>query len=457
MDTTIQALPDIKEALNEYFKLKFNYETQNMINKKKIMNNSTLSNKEKRSEYLKLKPKCINCKRPGGTKFNTIFLPDTDTGEGYRQHSAICGIISDPCNLNIKIQIGKVELLPIVLNSIQKLITDEKNIIIDDKNKLLFGYLTTEEALTRFENNSIGDITSTYELYLEEYNSIVDNDSKKQEINESITNSYIQIYQIKECIKKMNDTDNVQFAHDAVSIYNTTLIPLLNKIRELKYNENMVWHNDDSNTCNLIQNRYSIKNLSYSSFDDKIVSYNVGLEFKLKKPKFTIESDSQESGESSPNLIKLPSNPNPRPTGEIPEDEPIFGKGKDGISWNIDEYNKLWDRLSIKFRNALKLNTKWMTNFMYNCVNARAKGKVCVFTAPDELIIPPNKLQNGQYDFGVQIYNDEFSNLPESLQKTYLSMHLPAKDGTKNLNYNMMRNAMNDLVEKAVNFNRGYL
>ena len=35
MDTTIQALPDIKEALNEYFKLKFNYETQNMINKKK--------------------------------------------------------------------------------------------------------------------------------------------------------------------------------------------------------------------------------------------------------------------------------------------------------------------------------------------------------------------------------------------------------------------------------------
>ena len=98
-----------------------------------------------------------------------------------------------------------------------------------------------------------------------------------------------------------------------------------------------------------------------------------------------------------------------------------------------------------------------MTDFMYNCVNARAKGKVCIFKAPDELIIPPNKLQNGQYDFGVQIYNDEFANLPESLQKTYLSMHLPAKDGTKNLNYNMMRNAMNDLVEKAVNFNRGYL
>ena len=44
MDTSIQDLPDIKEALNEYFKLKFIYETQNKINKKKIINNSTLSN-----------------------------------------------------------------------------------------------------------------------------------------------------------------------------------------------------------------------------------------------------------------------------------------------------------------------------------------------------------------------------------------------------------------------------
>lgn len=65
MDSNTTAIMDVKEALNEYFKLKFKYETQNNANKKKILNNANLSNREKRAEFLKLKPKCINCKRPG--------------------------------------------------------------------------------------------------------------------------------------------------------------------------------------------------------------------------------------------------------------------------------------------------------------------------------------------------------------------------------------------------------
>ena len=152
MESPSTSLPDIKEALNEYFKLKLKYEGQIMTNKKKIMNNITLSNKEKRSEFLKLKPKCINCKRPGGTIFKTTFFEDTDKGDAYREHSATCGIIADPCNLNIKIQIGKVELLPELLNYMEKDIKEFKNEIIDDKNKLLFGYLTTEEALKKFDD-----------------------------------------------------------------------------------------------------------------------------------------------------------------------------------------------------------------------------------------------------------------------------------------------------------------
>ena len=97
-------IPDVKEALNEYFKLKRTYENKIMANKKKIINNSTLSNREKRSEYLKLKPKCINCQRPGGTIFKNISFKETDNEESYRQYNAQCGIIADPCNLDIKIQ-----------------------------------------------------------------------------------------------------------------------------------------------------------------------------------------------------------------------------------------------------------------------------------------------------------------------------------------------------------------
>ena len=293
-------LPDVKEALNEYFKLKLNYETLLMVNKKQIMNNQTLSNREKRREFLKLKPKCINCKRPGGTIFKTTFFAETDNDEAYRQHSATCGIIADPCNLNIKIQVGKVEMLPDLLNSMQNDIKNEKDMIIDNKNKLLFGYLTTEEVLQNFDRlkSNISFFTSLYEAYLDTYNNIVDNDKTKEELSETITDSYIQISQIKDCIKKMNETDNVQYARDAVNIYVNTLVPLMNKTKLLKYNENMVWYNNDTNTCNLIQNKYSIQNLSYSSFQSRVVEFNVGLKLdtKTSKPPLIIESSSENSG-----------------------------------------------------------------------------------------------------------------------------------------------------------------
>lgn len=312
MEASAKTIHDVKETLNEYFKLKLQYETQIMANKKKIMNNSTLSNREKRAEFLKLKPKCINCKRPGGTRFKTSFFKETDNEESYRQYKATCGIIADPCNLDITVQIGKVDLLPNLLNNIQNEINERKNTVINDKNKLLFGCITTEDALARFETlkDDISFYTSFYEIYLETYNAIVDNDKIKTELNTALSDYYIQIDRIKDCIKKMNETGNVQYAHDAVVIQTTILTPLMDKLRSLKYNETTVWRNEDANTCNLIQTIYSIQKLSYSSFTDKVVSYNVGTEVIFKKKTALIASESEEEEhtlEEEPNLIKKPS------------------------------------------------------------------------------------------------------------------------------------------------------
>ena len=112
-----------ESALNEYFKLKNTYEVEIMKNKKKIMNNSTLSNKEKRQEYLKLKPKCINCKRPGGTIFSVKLFSDESKNRktDYREFRSRCGIISNPCNLNITIQTGLYNFLPDVIKQYETL------------------------------------------------------------------------------------------------------------------------------------------------------------------------------------------------------------------------------------------------------------------------------------------------------------------------------------------------
>ena len=470
MDKSLKTVYDVKESLNEYFKLKQKYEAEIRANKKKIINNSTLSNREKRSEFMKLKPKCINCKRPGGSIFKVLFTPEDSNSESYREYNAKCGIISNPCNLKIKIRCGKTESITDILKNMEDEIKELKNTIIDDKNKLLFGYLTTEDALEQFDfsKDAVSTYSSLYEEYLSKYNSIVDNEDKKRELEESITNSYIYISQIKDCIKKSDESGNKSFISDAIQIYDTTLVPILSTIRNLKYNESFVWHNEDTNSCNLIQNKYSISNLLFSSFQSNVISFDIG--YDAKKSKMIIESSESEEV-VVPKILA-------RPNGEIPQDEPIYGKGKDGIAWNLPEYNQLWDKLPIKLKTVIRPDNEWMKDFMFKCVNNRQKGKPCEVVTPKNLIVPPVLIENvkssssspdgtpdgtqdtilpsgPQYDFGVKIYSDLFNTkLEPSLQQTYLTL-FSTKDGVKN--YSMLTDAMNKLVAKETGFDRGYV
>ena len=457
MATPVTEVISVKEALNEYFKLKLKYEEEIMKNKKKIINNHTLSNKEKRAEYLKLKNKCINCKKPGGTIFQILYLPPGESEDSSREYRARCGVTLDPCNLDIRIKLFKVELLPDILTNLENEIKKYKNNIIDDKNKLLFGFINTETALDSFDRlkEEINITSSLYEDYLLEYHKIIDNTEKKQELDESITNSYIQIQQIKDCITKMNETGNIQYASDAVNIYKSLLLPLLAKIRNLKYSENMVIFDEYSNTFKLIQNKNSIEKLSFSFTQDKVLAYNVGYNpIKLtktnKKDKFlVVESSSGE--EENTNDINING---PKPSGEILREEPIYGEGKDGISWRNKEYSNLWDRMPEKLKSVLRTNHEWLSDFMFNCVNSRAKGNPCVMTTPKDIKLPPILTSNGQYDFGIPIYNELFNKLDKSLQKTYLTL-FSEKDGVKD--YSMLENSMNDLLSKEVGMDGGFL
>jgi hypothetical protein len=88
-------------------------------------------------------------------------------------------------------------------------------------------------------------------------------------------------------------------------------------------------------------------------------------------------------------------------------------------------------------------------------MNSRANRKPCDFTNPSTLIIPPNLLPTGVYDFGNQTYNNAFKTIPKSVQATYLTLYTE-RDGVKK--YNMLIDAMNDLVAKETDFsiNKGY-
>ena len=446
---------DVKEALNNYFKLKLNYEKKIKQNKKSIMKNKRLSNRDKRSEFLKLKPKCISCDRPGGTIFKVRYFPSSDNEESHRQYIATCGIIVEPCNLDFKINVGKIEFLPTILDELQADIKVLKDEIISNKNQLLFGYLTAEEVLSKFDDlePQLSSYFSLYESYLEKYSELVDNKKKKDELNEAISESVYKIEEIKDCIKKMNKMDNTQFAHDAANIYVTTLEPLLNKIRNLKYNENMVWHNNNEETssCHLIQNKYSIENLSYSSYIDNVLSLDIGV-----KSKKTNKPNKKKSIKIAENIVKSEDvdEEQNNEANESQNNEPIYNDND--VSWPNPKYEDLWKTLPTKLKNSLRTNPEWMKDFMTNCVNAHANKQPCKIIAPKDLILPPELLPSGQYNFGVKIYSDAFNKLPKESQKMYLTLSEEYKDGTKD--WKGLINAMNELItnELGSSFNNGY-
>ena len=444
----IQPEIDVKEALNEYFKLKNKFYNEIMVNKKKIINNSTLSNKEKRSEFLKLKPKCVNCKRPSvkGTIFSIIYHESNDINESYRTFKAMCGDIANPCNLNIEIELGSVNSIEEDLNELSEDIKYYKNNIINDKNKLLFGLITTETALNNFESNkeSISISTSLYEKYLDIWKNKIDNPAKKIELDDDIVLSYDYIKQIKEFIKKMKQNDDPQYAVEAVNIYHNILEPLLQKIRNLKYGENFVYQ-DDNDYCRLIQNKYSISDINIAStFNHKVKAFDIGIKSKKEAKKvtknkktFIIESDESVDQEEKEDITKIPQN------------DFTIGEGKDGIEWNNPKYKNLWSKLSDNLKNEFKLNIDWMKDFMYNCVN---KNEICCLTTPPNLIIPPTFNETTkQYDFGVSIYNKLFNKLAQNTKNVYLKLY-KVDSTTKAKDYGQLENAMNNLVEKELNF-----
>ncbi|MFY7730493.1 MAG: hypothetical protein ACOVRN_13315 [Flavobacterium sp.] len=452
-------LPSVNEALQEFFKLKQTFETQTYNIKRKILNNQSFSKREKRAEYLKLMPKCVNCRRPSriGTRFSIVYKPSDDQTESFRTFKAECGDLANPCNLHIEIRQGVMDSIDTALNEIRSEIKQVKNTIIDDKNKLLFGLITTETALEQFDANKtyVSELTSLYEKYLDIRYRTIDSHESKIELDESLRLSYQSIDAIKDCIRNMNETNDTKYAEDAASIYHTTLYPLLQKIRQLKYSENIVTR-DVYERCLLIQRKYTIDDTLQTTYTHQVVAYDVGFTalpiISQKQVTLTPTPAIQFSKTLSENTQITDATMNTKttkPVSEVPMDEPAIGKGKDGIEWNIPEYTALWATVPQPLKNEFKMNIDWMKQFMYTCVNEKKRlgnqFEGCSLVTPPNLVIPPRQMENGQYDFGVSIYTKLFNEQPKDAQASYLT-HYVEDPVTKAKDYGKLEEELNALV-----------
>jgi hypothetical protein len=219
------------DILNQYFRYKDKYETAITKEKTKISQLDGLSWNEKRAEFLKRKPKCINCKRPVGSIFSTKVEKDG------RHLIALCGDRKSPCQFNININLGIVENIRDSLQNDEEILNKHKRDIIVDKNDLLFGYISPEQAVSRFDllKESVTEDTKVYEFTLQSLQSIVDNDEKKEELLKLNTEFYNNLDNYRSIIKQFETTGNNQLIVDAVDLYVNTMQPRANKIMQEKY------------------------------------------------------------------------------------------------------------------------------------------------------------------------------------------------------------------------------
>jgi hypothetical protein len=176
------------EELNKYYKLKNKYLSQkNLLKNKIIASNEPIDIKKK--HYAKLKFKCVNCLKEGGTIFS----------ETNKMLKATCGNVSNPCNLNIEIVKMESYFVNNYLKSLNSKINDLKNKIIHTKLDYFFKYIDEDKAVEVFEElkdllNSVQEKYNEYFLY---YNSVINNNEKNNLLTANLNDYYKYINEYK--------------------------------------------------------------------------------------------------------------------------------------------------------------------------------------------------------------------------------------------------------------------
>ena len=267
------------EAINEYYKLKEQYElSQNAEKNSFLKANKELSWREKRNLFKSLNFKCINCKRYVGSIFKTIIKKD-------RHIIARCGDKADPCPFNIDINLGLTVTYSESQKQNQEMISEEKLKIIRRKNNLLFGYISNQYAIANWDKLK-NDYTAAVDIY--EYTNqalmhITNNIKKKEKISELQQLVYAQIDNIKLLIQQFKSSNNGALIDDAIKVYVNELIVNMAEMDMLLFSYRQVEYNSDENIYSLIEKQYSIEEMEYNlghdsdSINDNVITFVTGL------------------------------------------------------------------------------------------------------------------------------------------------------------------------------------
>jgi hypothetical protein len=489
----------IDEALNDYYKLKSKYETDYQEKYiKPILRSADKSKREKRLEYQKLpKAECVNCKRNVGT----IFTIEIDETEYSRTFIATCGDLNDPCPLEINFEYTfRNELNKEILDANND-INEIKNKIIIDKNNMMFGYVDKSKAIAKFDINTseLKSITEGAGFIMDINIQLNDNPIKKDLIKSSEDKLGVEfLLPFKEMIKTFDQTGNTEVLNKAVKFYVDEMLPLIITIRNLKYEvcyvdfiENKdLEHKDEKGDMNfLIQKKNSLYNLEYTLYgNDEVKEFVKGIgdpgkaktrklhqdpnqihrktrklrpyielveEVEEEKANVPVIRQKQTVGELYPELYR-------RVEGEI-----MPHRGPGGWNWENENgetdmtYQRTWDGLSPEYQAALSDDEAWMKktiDYFVEFANLKRANKVPYissreFIHPDGLLLPPQKIDEKEYDYGNTVYNKILNDGGPNIWLTFLpKSNIEDKD-----KYKSYLNALASILGSKLRFSNSSL
>lgn len=211
---------EFSEGLYHFFKIKNEYEKSIFLKKREIFKKEENSNRAKR-KISKIQPKCIQCERPVGTNFG---LKD-------RIYTAVCGDVTTPCKLNIKIYAGDNDFDNNMVLSLTKTKVDEiKNQIIQQKMETVLNYMGEQMSSAQFKV-----LIEKYNMYNKEY---LESLKKYEETmygdirKECIREKQIHIYEVLAYINELIKEGHIE---SAVKMQVKELFPEIENLRNLKY------------------------------------------------------------------------------------------------------------------------------------------------------------------------------------------------------------------------------
>lgn len=247
---------EFTEALDKYYQLKESYEETLRQAKNEIKNNKSWNWKEKRLRWKRIQPKCIVCKKPGGTIFKCQYEEESES----RKLTAQCGNEKSPCNLDIVIYLGDILRIDEILHSDENELNELRNDIIVEKNDYIFGYTTENQSIENFDalKNKLNDLTMLYEHTFTLYIEKADNVETRKKCEEWQREIEEHIFEIKRNVREFDTKHEETFLEEAVNIYVHSLMPRMEEFTKLAFPIHYVDYNDKTGMYHLEEKNHTL-------------------------------------------------------------------------------------------------------------------------------------------------------------------------------------------------------